>query len=257
MADVKWIKITTDIFSDEKIAIIETLPEADGIIVIWFKLLCLAGRQNEGGLITMSDKIAYTDEMLAAVFRRPVNIVRVALGVFEQFGMIEIDDGVITISNWEKHQNTDKLAKMREQSRVSTQKYREKQKLLKEQKQCDVTVTSRDATDKIREDKNRLEENKKESKEKKHAYGEYSHVRLTDSERNHLFEEYGEAETTAAIKYLDEYIEMTGKKYKSHYLAMRKWVFDAVKEHQAKQPARTNKWDAALKAVEELQNGSE
>ena len=46
MADVKWIKITTDIFDDEKILLIETLPDADAIIVIWFKLLCLAGKQN-------------------------------------------------------------------------------------------------------------------------------------------------------------------------------------------------------------------
>ena len=45
MAEVKWIKIVTDIFDDEKILLIETLPEADSIIVIWLKLLCLAGKQ--------------------------------------------------------------------------------------------------------------------------------------------------------------------------------------------------------------------
>ena len=49
MADVKWIKIATDIFDDEKILLIESLPEADSIIVIWFKLLCLAGKQNNSG----------------------------------------------------------------------------------------------------------------------------------------------------------------------------------------------------------------
>lgn len=67
-------------------------------------------------------------------------------------------------------------------------------------------------------------------KEKKHIYGEYKHVRLTDKERDQLFNDYGEAETHDAIKYLDEYIEMKGYKAKSHYLCMRKWVFDAVKE---------------------------
>ena len=49
MADVKWIKILTDIFDDEKILLIETLPEDDSIIVIWFKILCLAGKQNNSG----------------------------------------------------------------------------------------------------------------------------------------------------------------------------------------------------------------
>jgi hypothetical protein len=62
----------------------------------------------------------------------------------------------------------------------------------------------------------------------KHIYGEYKNVRLTDVERNKLMDEYGEAETSKAIKYLDEYIEMKGYKAKSHYLAIRKWVFDAV-----------------------------
>lgn len=71
-------------------------------------------------------------------------------------------------------------------------------------------------------------------KDTKHSHGEYNHVRLTDKERNQLFNDYGEAETLEAIKYLDEYIEMKGYKARSHYLAMRKWVFDAVKEQQVK-----------------------
>ena len=46
MADVKWIKITTDIFDDEKILLIESLPDAYSIITVWFKLLCLAGKHT-------------------------------------------------------------------------------------------------------------------------------------------------------------------------------------------------------------------
>ena len=107
MADVKWIKICTDIFDDEKITLIESMPDADGIIVIWFKLLCLAGKQNNGGVFVMNDKLAYTDEMLATIFRRSVNTVRLALNVFEQFGMVEIVNNVVTIPNWEKHQSLD------------------------------------------------------------------------------------------------------------------------------------------------------
>ena len=107
MADVKWIKICTDIFDDEKITLIESMPDADGIIVIWFKLLCLAGKQNNGGIFMMNDKLAYTDEMLATIFRRSVNTVRLALNVFEQFGMVEIVNNVVTIPNWEKHQSLD------------------------------------------------------------------------------------------------------------------------------------------------------
>ena len=109
MAEVKWIKIVTDIFDDEKILLIEQLPESDVIIVIWFKLLCLAGKQNNSGVFMINEKIPYTDEMLAAIFRRKLETVRSALRVFEQFGMIEIVNGVIMIPNWGKHQKFDKI----------------------------------------------------------------------------------------------------------------------------------------------------
>ena len=114
MADVKWIKITTDIFDDEKILLIESLPDAYAVIVVWFKLLCLAGKQNNSGVFIMSNKIAYTDKMLATIFRMRESTVQLALRTFEEFGMIEIVDGVITIQNWGKHQNHDQLEKKKQ-----------------------------------------------------------------------------------------------------------------------------------------------
>lgn len=130
MADVKWIKIVTDIFDDEKVLLIESMPSPDSIIVIWFKLLCFAGKQNNSGVIMLNERIAYTDEMLATVFRRDVNTVRMALKVFEQFDMIRIVDGVITIPNWGKHQNLDQLENKKEYMRNYMREYREKQRLL-------------------------------------------------------------------------------------------------------------------------------
>lgn len=130
MADVKWIKIVTDIFDDEKVLLIESMPSPDSVIVIWFKLLCFAGKQNNSGVIMLNDRIAYTDEMLATIFRRDVNTVRMALKVFEQFDMIRIVDGVITIPNWGKHQNLDQLENKKEYMRNYMREYREKQRLL-------------------------------------------------------------------------------------------------------------------------------
>lgn len=118
MADVKWIKIVTDIFDDEKMLLIESMPEADSIIVIWFKLLCLAGKQNNGGVFLLNDKIAYTDEMLATVFRRPIATVRLALATFEKFGMIEISSNTYIIANWDKYQTLDKIEHKKEMDRI-------------------------------------------------------------------------------------------------------------------------------------------
>lgn len=129
MASVKWIKITTDIFDDEKILLIESLPDAYAIITVWFKLLCLAGKQNNSGVFLMG-KIAYTDKMLATIFRMKESTVSMALNVFEQFDMIEIVDGVITIPNWNKHQSLDAYESKKERDRLYQSQRRAKQRAL-------------------------------------------------------------------------------------------------------------------------------
>lgn len=130
MADVKWIKLSVNMFDDEKIKLIKTMPEGDKIIVIWVQLLCLAGKTNDGGLVYMGQNMAYTEEMLATLFDEKLNIVRIAIQTLEQFGMIEVtDNGLIGITNWEKHQSTDKMARMKEQSRIRQQKYYYRNKL--------------------------------------------------------------------------------------------------------------------------------
>ena len=75
----------------------------------------------------------------------------------------------------------------------------------------------------------------KKNKPSKHKHGEYLHVLLTDDEIGKLINEYGNTMTDKLIKFLDEYIEMKGYKARSHYLAIKKWVVDAVKEQEAKQ----------------------
>lgn len=151
MSEVKWIKIVTDIFDDEKMLLIESLPSADSLIVIWFKLLCLAGKNNNNGVFLLSNRIPYTDEMLSTIFRRDVNTVRFALRTFEEYGMIEVVEGVITIPNWDKHQTLDAYEKKKERDRIYQAERRAKQKCLIEKssdtsfdKSSDVVVSDID-----------------------------------------------------------------------------------------------------------------
>lgn len=149
MADgMKWIKIVTDIFDDEKIQLIEALPNADSILVIWFKLLVLAGKQNNDGVFRLNQRVAYNDEMLSTLFRRKISIVHEAMKVFENFGMIEVINGAYAISNWSKYQTkSEKLEIAREKHRLRQKKWREKQKkalLPPSSEKGDVTETSRD-----------------------------------------------------------------------------------------------------------------
>lgn len=160
MSEIKWIKITTDMFDDEKIKLIEAMPEADMILIIWIKLLTLAGKKNVNGYIFLTENIPYTDEMLATIFNRPVNTIRLALDVFKKFNMIEYDgNNNLKITNWGKHQNIEGLEKIREQNRLRVQKYRERIKQIEEPQDCNVTETLRNDIDKNRLDKNRLDKN--------------------------------------------------------------------------------------------------
>ena len=155
MADVKWIKITTDIFDDEKILLIESMPSADSIIVIWFKLLAFAGKQNNDGVFMMSNQVAYTDEMLATIFRREINTVRLALKTFEQFGMVEVIENVITIPNWNKHQTLDAYEKKKKRDRLYQSERRAKQKRLIDKssdKSSDIVISDKDKDKEEEED---------------------------------------------------------------------------------------------------------
>lgn len=159
MSEIKWIKITTDIFDDEKMCLIDALPDRDAIIVIWIKLITLAGKLNRKGVLAISKNIIYTDETLAQTFHRPLNTVRMALEVFEKFGMVEKIDGVIVLPNWEKHQNIDGMEKIKEQNRNRAARHRQKQKLLAQSNESNVTnnvmdnvtVTHGNALDKDKE----------------------------------------------------------------------------------------------------------
>ena len=167
MSDIKWIKITTGMFDDEKVKIIETLPEKDSILIIWIKLLTLAGKVNDNGYIYFSEDIPYTDEMLATILNRPLNTVRLALETFKKFHMIITDEKGIYIQNFEKHQNIEGMERVRELTRARVAKFREKQQkclslpmpLEPLDDSCNVTVAFGNATDKIRLDQNRIDNN--------------------------------------------------------------------------------------------------
>lgn len=166
-ASISWIKITTNIFDDEKILLIESLPEADSIIVIWFKLLTLAGKCNNNGILMLNDSIPYTEEMLSTIFRRPLNTVRLALSTFEKYGMIVTLHNAITIPNWEKHQQIETFDKIKEQNKARQKAYRERQKMLLEEnstKKDNVTLSVTESNVTV------TQENKIENKNNKFKY---------------------------------------------------------------------------------------
>lgn len=252
MADIKWIKITANIFENRKIRQIETLPDGDAVIVIWLKLLCLAGQINDNGAIYFTSEIPYTEEMMATQFNRPLNTIKMALQVFQEFGMIEIENDLLKISNWQKYQNIEGMERIREQTRKRVQKYREKQKLLK----SNVNVTLRNAIEEEEEEekeknKNNIKENintkesanaiAKANRIQKHKYGEYKNVLLTDEELQKIKDEYPDWQKR--IENLSNYIASTGKSYKSHYATIRNWARRDQTQQQERKTANNKTAD--------------
>ena len=255
MAEVKWIKIVTDVFDDEKILMIETMPECDTIIVIWFKLLCLAGKQNNSGVFMMG-QMPYTDEMFAAIFRRSINSIRLAMNTFERFGMIEIVRDTVTIPNWNKHQSLDAYEKRKERDRLYQAERRAAQRALAEKSSdmssdasSDIAPLDKDIDKDIDKDKdiNIISGKKAGKKPVKHKHGEYNNVLLTDDEFEKLQEEY--PDYVERIDRLSSYIASTGKAYKSHYATIRNWARKDAQQQivQPKPVQRQSSYTDAIK----------
>lgn len=147
MADVKWIKITTDMFDNRKIKHLRRLPDGNNIVLIWVMLLTMAGRCNSGGMIFLTENIPYTPKMLADELDFEENTVRLALEALEQLGMILTVSGCFAIAGWSEHQNIEGMERIREQTRKRVAKHRAEQKLLQGNVTCNVTETQSNATE--------------------------------------------------------------------------------------------------------------
>lgn len=129
MKKIEWIKVTTNMFEDEIMKLIENFKNRDAIFYIWMRLLIQAGKVNSDGLIFLKEDISYTKEMLSIIFNRPLEVVTEALEVLESFKLIEIyENNIIKIRNWEKHQNIEGMKKVREDNKERVRNYREKKK---------------------------------------------------------------------------------------------------------------------------------
>ena len=154
MPDVKWIKLTTDMFNNRKVKYLRKLPDGNNIVLIWVMLLTIAGRCNAGGIIFLTENVPYTTKMLADELDFEENTVVLAIKALENLNMIVTRNGYFTVAGWEEYQNTDRLAEIREYNRLAQQKSRAKKKLLASVN--DKSMTSQrchDIEEEIEEDK--------------------------------------------------------------------------------------------------------
>lgn len=168
MAEVKWIKLTTDMFDNRKIKHLRRLPEGNSIVLIWVMLLTMAGRCNASGMIFLTENIPYTPKMLADELDFEENTVQLAIAALENLNMIVTNNGFFTIAGWDEYQNIEGMEKIREQNRLAQQRSRAKRKLLQAENDvsCDshMTVMQCHATEEDKEEEKDIDKDiKKES----------------------------------------------------------------------------------------------
>ncbi|ABR34383.1 phage replisome organizer N-terminal domain-containing protein [Clostridium beijerinckii] len=157
MADIKWIKLATNMHDDEKMKLIDAMPNRDTIHYVWIRILLLGGKLNANGKVFLSEGKPLTAKMLAVLFSRPLEDIKITLKVLSNFGMIEIaSDKVIRIVNWDKHQNIEGMERVREQNRKRVENHREKKK---EEKNAAKSNKEETQEDKVLEEFIDLEEN--------------------------------------------------------------------------------------------------
>lgn len=227
MAEVKWIKITTDMFDNRKIKHLRRLPEGNSIVLLWVMLLTMAGRCNASGMIFLTENIPYTPKMLADELDFEENTVKLGLQCLERLNMICTDNGFFSIAGWEEYQNIDGMERIREQNRQRkrVQRERQKQALPEMSRDSHATVTQCHATDKEEEKDKDLDLDVESNKNKaptRHKYGEYNNVLLSDEDMTKLQNEFPDWQER--IERLSSYIASKGVSYKNHLATIRNWA---------------------------------
>lgn len=142
-----WFKVSADVFDSDKIKILRADTKiGDSLALMWFFLLALARKKNDGGYVYATEGVAYTPKTLAAVGGFKPKIAETALEVFQQYNMIDIEEnGYIYIVGWGEYQNAEELSKLKERDRCK-EAMRVKRQREKQSKTCNNDVTNTDVT---------------------------------------------------------------------------------------------------------------
>jgi predicted phage replisome organizer len=96
-----WLKLDRNFFKRHDIKIVESMPNGKDYVLFYLKLL-LESIDHEGKL-RFNETIPYDDKMLSVVTDTNIDIVRSAVKVFEQLGLMNLyDDSTIFMTETQK-----------------------------------------------------------------------------------------------------------------------------------------------------------
>ena len=215
-----WLRLYKDFFTSKRIKKLRSIAGGDTYTIIYLKMQ-LKALDTDGYLYFDGVMNDFADE-LALDLDENTDDVKVTINYLLSVGLLESN------AQGERY----KLSYMENvvgSETASTQRVREHR--MRKALQCNTNVTEVkricNAEKEIEKEIEKDKDNTPSPKVKKHKFGQYQHVLLSDTQLLNLKEEYP-SKWLDLITYLDEYIEMKGYKAKNHYLAIKKWVVDAV-----------------------------
>lgn len=167
MADLQWLKLSTNFFDNNKIKLLESERDGDTLIRVWIQLLTIAMKCNYQGRLAITEDKPMTVDEFSKIMGKSRKKITKCLEKFEELKMIIIEDNFYKIKNWSKYQSADKLEEIKLQNRLRQQKYRENMKSEKEK--SNVTVTQRN-TKEEKKIRNKIE---KEGDENRSGFKEF------------------------------------------------------------------------------------
>lgn len=141
MANLQWLKLSTNFFDNNKVKLLESEKDGDTLIRVWIQLLTIAMKCNYQGRLSITEEKPMTVDEFSKIMGKSKKKITKCLEKFEELKMIIIEDNFYKIKNWSKYQSADKLEEIRLQNRLRQQKYGENMKSEKEK--SNVTVTQR------------------------------------------------------------------------------------------------------------------
>ena len=129
MAEVSWIKLSTNIFSNRKVALLLNEREGDTYFRIWIQLLTIAGQCNMKGKLIIGENNPLNEQQLSKILGKSVKKVEEILNKFIELKMINYEESCYVIKNLSKYQSADKLEEIRKNNRERQRKFREKSKI--------------------------------------------------------------------------------------------------------------------------------
>lgn len=96
-----WLKLDKDFFKRHDIKIVESMKNGKDYVLFYLKLLCES--TSHEGYLRFSPTIPYSEDMLATLTDTNIDVVRSAVKIFTQLGMMEfLDDGTLYLEMVER-----------------------------------------------------------------------------------------------------------------------------------------------------------